>query len=67
MLKHILITSLLLLPHFSLSLTGLVMSAGKFWKCPGQPLVFTWLLGFSISGILFVWFWIAIVGARNFI
>ena len=63
--KKILPTVLILLPLIGLSITALVMGSGKFWKCPGQPLVFTWLVGFGAIGILFAWFHIAIVVERT--
>ncbi|CAF1087778.1 unnamed protein product [Adineta ricciae] len=31
------------------------MSTGKFWKCPGNPRILQWLLGFGIYGVLFTW------------
>ncbi|UJR32809.1 hypothetical protein I4U23_020271 [Adineta vaga] len=39
----------------ALSITSLIMSTGKFWKCPGEPRLFQWLLGFGIYGILICW------------
>ncbi|CAF0918049.1 unnamed protein product [Adineta steineri] len=57
MIKHafVILFILLLITLISLSITALIMSSGKFWKCPGQPRTFEWLLGFGIFGIFFCW------------
>ena len=61
MLKYILGTIFLVTILLGLSITALIMGTGKFWKCPGQTSLYTWLLGFGAIGILFSWLCIVIV------
>ena len=46
---------LLVISITALAVVSLIMSTGKFWKCPGNPRILQWLLGFGIYGVLFVW------------
>lgn len=59
------VSILVILCCASLSLTSLIMSTGRFWRCPGEIRLFSWLLGFGIQGILLCWVFGIIVNASN--